>query len=172
MKQTASLASRFARMSRRSFIAAGAALPAVPTAALAHERASPPNDNRLWYRQPAVRWEEALPVGNGRLGAMVFGRVAQERLQLNEDTLWAGSPYAPESPEAFEALADVRRLIDEGKFKEAADLASARIMARPLRRRAPRGRRGRLADNRAKHLGRRHSRGPALRHPCSRPDRR
>jgi alpha-L-fucosidase 2 len=133
VKQSASPASRILRMSRRSFIAAGAALPAVPSGVLAHDKPSRPNDNRLWYRQPAVRWEEALPVGNGRLGAMVFGRVAQERLQLNEDTLWAGSTYAPESPEAFEALAEVRRLIDDGKFKEAADLASAKIMARPLR---------------------------------------
>jgi alpha-L-fucosidase 2 len=133
VKPTASLASRLGRLSRRSFIAAGAALPALPTGALAHEKASPRDDNRLWYRQPAVRWEEALPVGNGRLGAMVFGRVAQERLQLNEDTLYSGSPYAPESPEAYDALAEVRRLIDAGEYKQAADLASAKIMARPLR---------------------------------------
>jgi alpha-L-fucosidase 2 len=133
VKPTASLASRLGRLSRRSFIAAGAALPALPTGALAHEEASPRDDNRLWYRQPAVRWEEALPVGNGRLGAMVFGRVAQERLQLNEDTLYSGSPYAPESPEAYDALAEVRRLIDAGEYKQAADLASAKIMARPLR---------------------------------------
>lgn len=47
---------------------------------------------RLWYRQPAKQWVEALPVGNGRLGAMVFGGVTSERLQLNEDTLWSGGP--------------------------------------------------------------------------------
>ena len=52
----------------------------------------------LWYRQPAEQWVEALAVGNGRLGAMVFGRVAQERIQLNEDTLWAGGPYDPANP--------------------------------------------------------------------------
>ena len=49
----------------------------------------------LWYRQPAAQWVEALPVGNGRLGAMVFGGIEHERLQLNEDTLWAGGPYDP-----------------------------------------------------------------------------
>ena len=90
------------------------------------------SDNRLWYRQPAARWEEALPVGNGRLGAMVFGRTGQERLQLNEDTLWSGGPYTPDSPEALAALPDVRRLIAEGRYKEATDLASAKMMARPL----------------------------------------
>jgi alpha-L-fucosidase 2 len=133
LQPTPSLVSRILRMSRRSFIAAGAALPAVPSGVLAHGEASPPNANRLWYRQPAGRWEEALPVGNGRLGAMVFGRVAQERLQLNEDTLWAGSPYVPDSHEAYGALAEVRRLIDAGEYKQAADLASEKIMARPLR---------------------------------------
>jgi alpha-L-fucosidase 2 len=56
---------------------------------------------RLWYRQPAAQWVEALPVGNGRLGAMVFGGVEKERLQLNEDTLWAGGPYDPNNPEAL-----------------------------------------------------------------------
>ena len=53
-----------------------------------------PSPNRLWYRQPAKEWVEALPLGNGRLGCMVFGRTAQERLQLNEDTLWAGAGMA------------------------------------------------------------------------------
>src|SRR6478752_7123254 len=65
----------------------------------------------LWYRTPATTWNEALPIGNGRLGAMVFGRVGQERLQLNEDTLWAGGPYTPDSPDARAALPEVRRLI-------------------------------------------------------------
>jgi alpha-L-fucosidase 2 len=83
--------------------------------------------------QPATRWEEALPIGNGRLGAMVFGRIAQERLQLNEDSLWAGSPYNPDNPDALEALPEVRRLIALGRYKEAEELASAKMMARPLR---------------------------------------
>jgi alpha-L-fucosidase 2 len=88
--------------------------------------------NRLWYRRPAVRWEEALPLGNGRLGAMVFGRVGQERLQLNENTLWAGSPYQPANPEALETIPKVRALIAEGRYAEATELASKGVMARPL----------------------------------------
>ena len=54
----------------------------------------------LWYRQPAAKWTEALPIGNGRIGAMVFGGINRERLQLNEDTLWAGGPYDPVNPKA------------------------------------------------------------------------
>jgi len=76
-------------------------------------------DLTLWYRRPAVQWVEALPVGNGRLGAMVFGGVERERLQLNEDTLWSGGPRDWNNPQAPAALADVRRLIAEGKFAEA-----------------------------------------------------
>src|SRR5688572_23754932 len=88
---------------------------------------------RLRYLRPAGSWNEALPLGNGRLGAMVFGRVAQERLQLNEDTLWAGSPYTPDNPEALAAIPEVRRLIAAGEYRAAAALASAKVMARPLR---------------------------------------
>ncbi|HZD53070.1 MAG TPA: glycoside hydrolase family 95 protein, partial [Woeseiaceae bacterium] len=87
----------------------------------------------LWYRRPARYWVEALPVGNGRLGAMVFGGTNRERLQLNEDTLWAGGPYDPSRPEACAALPDVRRLIREGHYREAQELAEADLMARPLR---------------------------------------
>ena len=74
---------------------------------------------KLWYRQPAEAWTEALPIGNGRLGAMVFGGVARERLQLNEDTLYAGGPYDPSSSEALQTLPEVRRLIFVGKYLEA-----------------------------------------------------
>jgi alpha-L-fucosidase 2 len=86
----------------------------------------------LWYDRPAERWVEALPVGNGRIGAMVFGRVRQERLSLNEGTLWAGSPYDPANPDALAALPEVRRLVAEERFKEAMDLASQTMMAKPL----------------------------------------
>ena len=133
MQQMSTLASRALRMTRRTFVGAAAASSVASGHLLAQGPASRRSDNRLWYRQPASRWEEALPVGNGRLGAMVFGRIAQERLQLNEDTQWAGSPYVPDSPEASEALAEVRRLIAEGRYKEASDLAGAKMMARPLR---------------------------------------
>jgi len=88
----------------------------------------------LWYDKPAQDWmKEALPIGNGRLGAMVFGGTASERIQLNEDTLWAGGPYDPSSPEALEALPEARRLIFAGKFKEAHSLIGKKMMARPLR---------------------------------------
>src|SRR5215472_10018725 len=95
--------------------------------------APPPNEPlTLWYRQPALKWVEALAVGNGRLGAMVFGGANQERLQLNEDTLWAGGPYDPVNPEALGALPEVRRLILDGKYREADRLISAKVMAKPL----------------------------------------
>jgi alpha-L-fucosidase 2 len=87
---------------------------------------------RLRYERPAREWTEALPLGNGRLGAMVFGGAEVERLQLNEGTLWAGGPYTPNNPEALEAFPVVRRLLFEGRFREAHDLAEARMMARPL----------------------------------------
>jgi len=68
----------------------------------------------LWYRRPATNWVRALPVGNGRLGAMIFGDIAREKLQLNEDTLWAGGPYDPDNTNALAALPEVRRLIFDG----------------------------------------------------------
>ena len=87
----------------------------------------------LWYEKPATQWIEALPVGNGRLGAMVFGGAASERLQLNEDTLYAGGPYDPNNREALAALREARRLIFEGKYKEANDLVGAKMMAQPIK---------------------------------------
>ncbi|QAY79548.1 glycoside hydrolase N-terminal domain-containing protein [Sphingosinicella sp. BN140058] len=87
----------------------------------------------LWYRQPATRWVEALAVGNGRIGAMAYGGTTRERLQLNEDSLWAGGPYDPSNPSARAALPRVRKLIEEERFKEAQDLAQAEMMARPIR---------------------------------------
>jgi alpha-L-fucosidase 2 len=87
----------------------------------------------LWYRQPAQYWVEALPVGNGRLGAMVFGGVDQERIQLNEDTLWAGGPYDPVNTNALAALPEARRLIFDGKYAEAQKFIDDNIMARPVR---------------------------------------
>jgi alpha-L-fucosidase 2 len=85
----------------------------------------------LWYRQPAANWEEALPVGNGRIGAMVFGQVSRERLQLNDDTLWAGGPYDPVNPQARAALPAVRQLVFDGKYSEAGKLINAKVISRP-----------------------------------------
>jgi alpha-L-fucosidase 2 len=87
----------------------------------------------LWYDEPAGQWTDALPIGNGRLGAMVFGDGGYELLQLNEDTLYAGRPYDPNNPEALKALPEVRRLIFEGRYREAHDLVGAKMMARPLK---------------------------------------
>ncbi|MBV9788093.1 MAG: glycoside hydrolase family 95 protein [Chloroflexi bacterium] len=77
------------------------------------------DDLSLWYDRPAREWVEALPIGNGRLGAMVFGGVATERLQLNEDTLWSGGPREWNNPQAREVLPEVRRLIAAGEFAAA-----------------------------------------------------
>jgi alpha-L-fucosidase 2 len=94
--------------------------------------AAPARPLTLWYRKPADQWTEALPVGNGRLGAMVFGGTAQERLQLNESTLWAGQPYDPVNPQAKAMLPKVRQLIFEGRIEEAEALANRTLMAKPL----------------------------------------
>ena len=77
----------------------------------------------LWYKTPAKRWINALPIGNGRLGAMVFGGIHQERLQLNEDTLWSGGPRDWNNPRALSVLPEVRRLIFEERYAEANELA-------------------------------------------------
>ncbi len=77
----------------------------------------------LWYQTPAKQWINALPVGNGRLGAMVFGGIQQERLQLNEDTLWSGGPRDWNNPRALSVLPEVRRLIFEERYAEANELA-------------------------------------------------
>jgi len=114
------------------FAAAGAVLATPGARAKGTAQAA----NLLWYEQPAREWTEALPVGNGRIGAMVFGGIAAERLQLNEDTLWAGGPYDPVNPAARAALPEVRRLIFEGKFAEAEKLANEKLMATPLRQAA------------------------------------
>jgi alpha-L-fucosidase 2 len=91
------------------------------------------DDLTLHYQRPATEWVEALPVGNGRLGAMVFGGIHQERLQLNEDTLWAGGPYDPANPEALAALPGIRRLIADGDYAAAQKLAQEKFMGRPIR---------------------------------------
>lgn len=93
----------------------------------------PDSNLALWYRNPAANWNEALPVGNGRLGAMVFGGVERERLQLNEESLWDGELRASDNPAALRALPEVRRLLFAGREKEAADLASKTMIGIPGR---------------------------------------
>ncbi|HAN00323.1 MAG TPA: glycoside hydrolase family 95 protein [Sediminibacterium sp.] len=85
-----------------------------------NERFSP---NELSYNQPATSWVSALPIGNGRLGAMVFGNPDQEQIQLNENTVWAGSPYRNDNPKIAGSLEHLRKLIFDDKFVEAENLA-------------------------------------------------
>jgi len=94
------------------------------------------NVSRLWYSQPAKKWTEALPIGNGRLGAMVFGGIEDERLQFNEDTLWTGKPHDYSHPGAAEYLPVVRKLLFEGKQRQAEALAMEHMMSVPLRQHA------------------------------------
>jgi alpha-L-fucosidase 2 len=85
----------------------------------------------LWYKNPAKVWEEALPLGNGRLGAMVFGGVADERIQLNESSLWDGYSLNPNDSSSLRALPEVRRLLFDGKNNEAIALAEKHMMGHP-----------------------------------------
>ncbi|MGV8826982.1 MAG: glycoside hydrolase family 95 protein [Breznakibacter sp.] len=88
------------------------------------------SDLKLWYEHPAVQWVEALPIGNGRLGAMVFGNPANELIQLNENTIWAGSPNRNDNPEALEALPMIRQLVLDGKYLEAQDLVNQKVISK------------------------------------------
>ncbi|MEN6309000.1 MAG: glycoside hydrolase family 95 protein [Anaerohalosphaeraceae bacterium] len=82
----------------------------------------------LWYDAPAKQWEQALPIGNGRLGAMVFGGIEKERLQLNEDSLWAGPPVPQPRDGAFDGLAKARKLCFEGKYAEADNVIRSEVL--------------------------------------------
>lgn len=86
---------------------------------------------KLWYDKPSGDiWENAMPVGNGRLGAMVYGNVMQETIQLNEHTVWSGSPHRNDNQDAFGALPQIRQLIFDGKQKEAEQLANKTIISK------------------------------------------
>ena len=87
-------------------------------------------DNVLNYDRSAAYWVEALPVGNGRIGAMVFGNTETDRIQLNEDTIWQGSPYQNYNPEALGALDQMRQLIFDGRYKEAQDLGAEKFLSK------------------------------------------
>ena len=104
---------------------------------LATPNVAPASDGRddltLWYRQPAAKWVEALPIGNGAMGAMVFGQPAEEHIQFNEDSVWAGGPQDYIDPKASpEVLKEVRRLLFDGKQREA-EQAAWDLMSEPLR---------------------------------------
>lgn len=92
-------------------------------------KSQPPSSGlKIWFNKPAESWNEALPVGNGRLGAMVFGGVEKERLQLNEESVWTGAPRWDANPDALKNLPEVRRLLFEGKYGEAEKLAQNGIL--------------------------------------------
>lgn len=89
------------------------------------------NNLKLWYTKPSGKtWENALPIGNGRLGAMVYGNVEKEIIQLNEHTVWSGSPNRNDNPEALAALPEIRQLIFDGKQKDAERLANKVIITK------------------------------------------
>ncbi len=86
---------------------------------------------KLWYKQPSGKtWENALPIGNGRFGAMIYGNVEKETIQLNEHTVWSGSPNRNDNPLALDSLAIIRQLIFEGKQKEAERIANRVIITK------------------------------------------
>ncbi len=87
-----------------------------------------PSGMKIWFSKPAETWNDALPVGNGRLGAMIFGGIEKERLELNEKSVWTGEPRWDANPDALKNLPKVRQLLFDGKFKEAEVLAQKGIM--------------------------------------------
>ena len=86
----------------------------------------------LWYDQPARKWEDALPVGNGRLGAMVFGKNKEERIQLNEETYWSGGPYSTVVKGGAAYLKEIQQKVFDGKFLEAHNLFGRHLMGYPV----------------------------------------
>ena len=104
------------------------------TGARAQEKAKTGSDpaTRLWYAHPADKWENAFPVGNGRLGAMVFGKTDDEEIQLNEETYWSGGPYSTVVKGGYRALPEIRKLVFEGNYKMAHILFGRNLMGYPV----------------------------------------
>jgi alpha-L-fucosidase 2 len=96
------------------------------------EATAPAHDLMLWYRQPASEWVEALPVGNGRLGAMIYGGVNKDFLQLNEDTVWSGRPVERDREGVPQAIEAARRLLFERKYLEAQKIVEDRVLGKRL----------------------------------------
>jgi alpha-L-fucosidase 2 len=104
---------------------------AAPDGLIYSGRALPPDSPlTLWYTRPATRWTEASVIGNGRLGGMVWGGAVEERIDLNEDTLWSGEPYDNLNPSGLAALPEIRRLLREGKNGEAQGLVEQKMNGR------------------------------------------
>ncbi|NLA52482.1 MAG: glycoside hydrolase family 95 protein, partial [Alcaligenaceae bacterium] len=86
------------------------------------------NPLKLWYQRPAQEWVEALPIGNGRMGGMVFGGVEKERIQMNEDTLWSGHPRDTNNYDAINHLDEVRQLIFDGQYVKAQEIIEEKMV--------------------------------------------
>ena len=106
------------------------ALVLVSITVLGISAAAAQSEVKLTYDKPAAKWSEALPLGNGRIGAMVFGGTEGERLQINESTLWGGGPHNYTNPAAYADLAEIRQLIFAGKVDEAEKLSGS-LMGQP-----------------------------------------
>ena len=87
------------------------------------------NNLKIWYNRPSSAWTDALPLGNGRLGAMVYGIPESDTIQLNEDTFWSGSPYQNTNPNALKSLKTIQQLIEDGNYNDAQKLALKDIIA-------------------------------------------
>ncbi len=94
---------------------------------------NPSTSLKLWYAQPAVEWVEALPIGNGRLGGMVFGNPVHERIQLNEESIWAGSKINNNNPNALKTLPKLQKALFENRFTDALKLATENFLGTPPR---------------------------------------
>ena len=115
------------RVTKSVWCAVLATIPAVQVSAAAIAE----NPNLLWYDKPAVQWEQALPVGNGRLGGMIFGGTTNERVQLNDITVWSGGPQLNANrPDAWTNLATIRQVIREGRYAEAEKLCNQHFTCR------------------------------------------
>jgi alpha-L-fucosidase 2 len=113
--------------------------PAAVATALESSSPQPASSSRemvLWYRQPAEKWLEALPLGNGIMGAMVFGGVQQERIALNDSSFWSGRPHDYDNPEALKYFPQIRDLVAAGKFQEAEKMADEHFFGVPAAQQA------------------------------------
>lgn len=117
---------------RREFVLGSAALAAFPSQSLRALANEPKKKEELWFASPATRWMEAVPLGNGRIGGMVYGGVAAERIDLTESTVWSGAPSESDvSPTALENLPRIRQLMFDGKYAEGGELCRQHLLGRP-----------------------------------------
>jgi alpha-L-fucosidase 2 len=117
---------------RREFIFGSAALAACPPLPLVAAAPTAHNNLELWYDRPATKWTEALPLGNGRIGAMVYGGATPARIDLTESTIWSGAPSADNvNPTALESLPHIRQLMFDGNYAETRELCKKHLLGRP-----------------------------------------